>query len=230
MWWELLNAGQSEQAEQAFQIWLETLVQKPDSEQLATMSLTYVIQKTAQHDWDRLFPIGVTLQRTLIRMEQLVLAESLAQSLLGFAPPPETACQLHIGLGTTMFRRGRTEDALHYYTMARSEWHPPVGAPHLGRCYHGIGVAAMVLQQHEYGEAMTDQALRVYRDEDEELYYAALQNLAIVYAQTRRRTEAERAFLQCIEYWASKENPVAVASLREAIAFTGLENFRERGL
>jgi transcriptional regulator with XRE-family HTH domain len=58
-WWDLLHAGRTEVAEQAFEVWLETLPNHPHSDQLVSMGLAYIIRKTAQHDWVRLFPTGM---------------------------------------------------------------------------------------------------------------------------------------------------------------------------
>ncbi len=222
IWWDLLSRGPSEQADQAFEVWLDTLAQHPHSNQILSMLLSYLTYKTAVHDWDRLFHTGVRIQTILLSINAVRLADSVTQSLLVLSPPGNIACLLHIGLGTVSLRSDRMEDAQYYYGKAQTEWSPSIAVIHLGRCYHGLGATAITLQQWDAAERATNQAIHLYDQQDNVLYFAALQNLGFIYAQTGRSNCAEPIFQQCLDYWTTHREPNRLASLHAAIAELGM--------
>lgn len=64
-------------ADQAFEVWLDTLPKHPQSNQILAMTFSYLVWKTVALDWNRLFPTGVKLQSRLLHMNKVMLAEAL---------------------------------------------------------------------------------------------------------------------------------------------------------
>lgn len=221
IWWDVLEAP-VERADPVFELWLDTLSKHPQSNHSLSMISTYLIHKTAVHDWERLFPIGVRIQAVLLSINAVMIAESVTQSLLALSPPDNVTCLLHIGLGTVSLRSDRMEDAQYYYGKALTEWSPSVGTIHLGRCYHGLGATAIMRQQWETAQRATQQALHCYDQQDDGLYYAALQNLGFVYAQTEQLRPAAQIFQQCHEYWTTHLDSDRLASLHHTMAESGM--------
>jgi len=217
-WWECLQRREWNLADDAFDVWLETLSHHPSSPAILSLALTYLMQKAASHDWDHLFPMSIRLQHRLLQINQITLAEAVSQAVLVLSPPLDVVCPLHIGLGTAALRSDRLEDATYYYRRAEREWNPALSSLVLGRCYHGLGATAILLHQWD----LAQQAIHLYHHQDHALYYAALQNLGFVYGHTGQSSQAAQIFQQCLDFWTTRAGSDRLASLRAALIESGI--------
>ena len=221
MWADFMSLGQYELAEQVFYTWLESVDGDTKADELWPPIMGFLLMKGGKQTWLEAFEHTFEIQKRLIVAGQYSLAVILAKSVLPLNPPRKVRFRLLVGTGTSLLRTNNPQGSHTLYCQAAELWKPEDGKTNLGRCYHGIGAAALFANNFQEGLKWTDDALSVYNHLHSDLYFSALQNKGVAMALMANRPVAERMFSQCETHWNRLGNHVALENLHSDLQRLG---------
>lgn len=218
-WWDCLTAS-SDVADRLFNI---LTVTPTDDPAVLTITLATMFRSAASGRIDNnFFQLGYQIQRALGDEGELQAAQILCQALLALDPRPPEAFRLTLSLGTTLLRSGDLHMASAMYEKARLLWGEKFGRVNLGRAVHGLGACELHWENAEQAIVYGENACNLYRVESPELFYLALQNVALSYRLAGRSDKALQALEQCAQYWEDQKH---TEHLREVEALLHMRNY-----
>ena len=198
-WWDHMD-GASDIADRLFTVLTATPNNNP--EVLSIVLAVMFRQATTGQIDDAFFHHGYQIQRALAEKGELQAAQLFCYALLALHPEPPDALRFTLSLGTTLFRLRDLHLSSAMYAKARHLWGSHSNRVNLGRAFHGLGACELELQHVAESIVLTQSACDLYQDETPNLYYLALQNLALAYRLDHRHDQVLSYLEQCARYWA----------------------------
>jgi tetratricopeptide (TPR) repeat protein len=221
MWADFMALGQHELAEQVFYTWLESVDGQTGADEVWPPIMGFLLMKAGKQTWVEAFEHAFEIQKRLIVAGQNFLSVMLAKSVLLLNPPRSVRLRLLVGAGTSLLRTGDLQGSKAMYHHAIDLWKPEDGKTNLGRCYHGVGAAALFENDFQEGLKWTDDALSIYNHLHSDLYFGALQNKGVAIASMSDYTVAEELFSQCEIHWSRLGNHAALDNLHSDLQRLG---------